>query len=211
MWRDIQATFGDSQSPQTTALTAPKPLETPTLTPAVQPVIAPTTAEPYAEPKIPPDVPTWKAASLQKAQADSECPPSKTPTKAKALLAKKSGPHSITIDNGTSSNAVVKLRSTKTGKDVVALFVPRHAKYTYPKVPTGDFAILFALGEVYSAKCLAFSGEFWASRFETDEHFATRATETMVYYQTLELTLHTVAGGTAQTKRVANSEFLSGQ
>ncbi len=116
------------------------------------------------------------------------------------------GPHTLRINNGTDSDAVVKVK-TSTGRAVLAFFIKANAEAEAQTIPDGAYRILFATGHRWSKDCGRFLDNMQAMEFEGSKIFKTRVEGQYEYYNILTYTLHTVAGGTAHATRIPAESF----
>jgi len=114
--------------------------------------------------------------------------------------------HRITIENGGSGNALVKVRDD-TGKRVATLYVARSRTGVISNLPDGRYRILFAVGDQLDASCAAFAGDFQAQQFPDIETFETVREGDQIMTSDLKLTLHSVVGGNVRPRGVSEASF----
>jgi hypothetical protein len=122
------------------------------------------------------------------------------------FLQTRSGPHTLTVTNGLSSDAVVKLRNPA-GSTVISFYVTADSKVTIDSIPEGTFAIEFATGASFSPTCGYFLRNMSSQRFVNMETFETHAHDNHRYTSVLSLTLNPVIGGTAHTIATDETAF----
>lgn len=108
------------------------------------------------------------------------------------------GPHTLTVKNGLSSDAVVKLRDVA-DRTVLSFYVEARGEAMIETVPEGTFRIDFATGQEFSPACGYFLTGMASQRFVDPETFRTQFQGAYRYTSVLEISLNPVAGGTAHT------------
>jgi len=127
------------------------------------------------------------------------------------VLATPSGTGQLTIQNGTESDALVKVVSLTGPKLWQKVIVPVGGQRKIENVPDGHFLILFALADRIDAGNGELVGNARASKFEKSLAYTTGSklegrsiiTTTTSY----SLTLHPVVGGNAKTEKISIDEF----
>lgn len=114
--------------------------------------------------------------------------------------------HRLTINNGSSEDAIVKVRNAKSGRTVVSFFAARQMTSVLDNIPDGRYRIQFAFGDAMSADCRRFL-DLSASEFPDAQSFATRTTATQIYTEELSFTLHAVAGGNVRPSGISDAAF----
>lgn len=114
--------------------------------------------------------------------------------------------HRITIENGGSGNALVKVRNDA-GKRVATLYVGRAQQASVSNLPDGRYRISFAVGGQLDASCAAFAGDFRAQQFPGVETFETRVEGDQIISSDLRLTLHSVTGGNVRPQVLNDAAF----
>ncbi|MGH3392973.1 MAG: hypothetical protein ACRDOO_29245 [Actinomadura sp.] len=120
----------------------------------------------------------------------------------------RSGRGTLTIDNGGSADAVVTL--SRKGRSAVSVYIREGRKYTVKGVPDGTYTIFFTGGSDWDDAARAFGRDCAFQRFDESLRFRTEQTATQIRWSTWEITLHTVAGGNAETADVDPDDFPSG-
>jgi tetratricopeptide (TPR) repeat protein len=126
------------------------------------------------------------------------------------VLATPSGSGILTIQNGTESDALVKVVSLSGPKLWQKVLVPVGGQRKIEGVPNGHFLILFALADSIDAATGELTGNPRASKFEKSLAYTTNSklegqsivTTTTSY----SLTLHPVVGGNAKTEKISVDE-----
>lgn len=114
--------------------------------------------------------------------------------------------HRITIENGGSGNALVKVRNVA-GKLIATLYVGRAQQGSISNLPDGRYRISFAVGDQLDASCAAFAGDFRAQQFPGFETFETRIEGNQIISSDLRLTLHSVTGGNVRPEGLSDDAF----
>lgn len=118
----------------------------------------------------------------------------------------------LTIRNGTSNDAVVKLVSTKINESILTIYIRRNSDFTIGKIKDGVYKLYFVLGRHYledtqeflqDCSFLVFDDEF---PFTTNQYHMNDVIRTS--YSTWEVTLHSVIGGNAKARNISKEEFL---
>jgi tetratricopeptide (TPR) repeat protein len=126
-------------------------------------------------------------------------------------LTTESGTGILTIQNGTESDALVKVVSLSGPKLWHKVLVPVGGQRKIEGVPYGHFQILFALADSIDVATGELNGNPRASKFEKSLAYTTSSklegqsiiTTTTSY----SLTLHPVVGGNAKTEKISVDEF----
>lgn len=121
------------------------------------------------------------------------------------------GSGSLKITNGTDYHAIVKLVRSQTSKSVYTVFVMAHNEVTIPKIPNGQYRLLFAAGRGWDALTSEFKEKHGFSEFENPLSFDTveriEQGRDVLYFHDMEVTLNPVRGGTAKTNEIDDNEF----
>jgi hypothetical protein len=139
-----------------------------------------------------------------------KCLPLGSPTipNGTVFLQKSNGPHTIKVQNGQSSDAVVKLRDTE-GRTALSFYVSANSETEIPTVPEGTFTIEFATGNDFSPTCGYFLENMRTKRFTDADSFVERVEGNQIIDAVLTVTLNPVSGGNAHTSNVDSSNFES--
>ena len=114
--------------------------------------------------------------------------------------------HRITVENGGSGNALVKVRNDA-GTRVATIYVGRAQQGSISSLPDGNYRISFAVGDQLDASCAAFAGDFRAQQFPGVETFETRVEGDQIISSDLRLTLHSVTGGNVRPQGLSDAAF----
>ncbi len=113
----------------------------------------------------------------------------------------------LTINNGTSSDAVVTLtRGTRTAFSV---YVRKGAKATVRSVNSGSYTVYFTTGEDWNGRKSSFTRGCSFEKFDDRANFRTVRVAGGTQYTVLTFTLNKVFGGNASTSTVPPGEFPS--
>ncbi|MGQ9848085.1 MAG: hypothetical protein ACUVQP_11390, partial [Bacteroidales bacterium] len=118
----------------------------------------------------------------------------------------------LTIKNGTSNDAVLKLVSNDINKSVLTIYVRRNSNFTINRIKDGSYKLYFVVGRHYDEDSLIFLQDCSFAVFEEGFHFTTYEyrfeDKIKTVYSTYEITLHPVIGGTASTHAITKKDFL---
>ncbi|MBJ6987280.1 J domain-containing protein [Devosia sp. MC521] len=114
--------------------------------------------------------------------------------------------HRLTINNGSSGDAIIKLRDAAIGKLVASFFVKKNMTASFDGIPDGGYRVQFAYGDAMSRDCTSFV-EPSASAFDGIQNFTTETTATQIITQELSFTLYTVAGGNVRPTGISAADF----
>ena len=112
----------------------------------------------------------------------------------------------LTISNGSSSDAVVKLITTS-GQKVYSVYVQKNNSFTIKNITDGNYRLLFVFGYNWDKVEQKFLLDPSAQSFNDTFNFKTTNTESDTEYSTYEITLNPVVGGTAETNPIDIGEF----
>jgi len=117
----------------------------------------------------------------------------------------------LEINNGLSWDAVAKLIDTQTDRSIAYFYISAGAVYALPRIPDGNYRLLFAVGEDWDSAKRFFSRPKGVSEFNKKLLFKTRQRYEGdgVYqeYSVMQMTLHPVPQGNARTHKVSVTEF----
>jgi hypothetical protein len=114
----------------------------------------------------------------------------------------RNGEGELRVENGLDLDAVAVL-SRPDGTWMVAVYIQNHDNLTITQVQDGTYELYFTLGEDWDSQEARFTRRRSLSRFEDPFNFNTTATTHTVW----SVTLHSVAGGTADTEPIPEGEF----
>lgn len=113
--------------------------------------------------------------------------------------------HRITIKNGSSGDAIVKVR-TAAGTLAVSFFVENDKQASVTGLPDGTYKVQFATGGDLEKDCKSFFDPIPAA-LSGSHTMRTQRTSTRITTQHLTYTLYTVSGGNTQKLPLSKSAF----
>lgn len=124
------------------------------------------------------------------------------------LSPQKTGGYSqLTVENGNPIDALVKLVDQASGQTVRLVYVQARQEATLDNLETGTYDVKFALGRDWDESTQSFRYQQSFVRFEEPMIFKVERSGNREYWTTYRVTLHRVAGGTAETKSLSEAEF----
>jgi DnaJ domain len=114
--------------------------------------------------------------------------------------------HRLTIINGSSGDAIAKLRYGKNRKLAASFYVTQNATASFEHIPDGSYTVQFAYGQAMTKDCTSFI-ENIANEFEGTKFLRTEVTSTQIITQELSFTLYTVAGGNIRPVGISSAAF----
>ena len=109
--------------------------------------------------------------------------------------AKGASGHEVEIKNGSSADAIVKLRDAVSGRLAVSFFVQKGATATFGRLPDGTYHVQYAFGSNLAVDCRSFAHVTSAQQMPSVESMVTRYSQTKIIRSHLTYTLYTVPGG----------------
>jgi hypothetical protein len=113
----------------------------------------------------------------------------------------------LAVDNGTSRHAIAKIIDAREDVKICSFVVRAGSKGGVRGIPDGTYRLLFAFGERILEGADRFIETAGVSQFKETFGFTTVRTTMGARYSAFEVTLHAVAGGTAQTVAIQPEEF----
>jgi hypothetical protein len=121
------------------------------------------------------------------------------------------GHGTLTITNGTSNGAIVKLVSSRSNRSVFTVFVAPNSNYTIQNVPNGTYRLAYATGRRFNPFTDTFERLYGISVFDQSLTYDTQnryeSGGVYTYYHQFEVTLQPVVGGNARTSPLAARSF----
>lgn len=121
--------------------------------------------------------------------------------------------HRLEIDNGSSGDAIVKVRRTPTDQLYASFFIKRGATAAISGIGDGSYSIQYAVGDRLGEDCASFAGDFQVAEFPGPNAFNTEYVNDYrregVMYQELTYTLYAVPGGNVRPTTISAAEFNS--
>lgn len=127
-----------------------------------------------------------------------------------AVMSKGSGGRglgTLTISNGTSSDAIAKLVNLSTGKSHREVYVRANSSSSLSNIAPGQYELLFSMGREYAPSIRKFLRDAEYSKFDQAFDFQETRDAYGINYKTFRVTLDKVAYGTATTSRIDESSF----
>lgn len=127
----------------------------------------------------------------------------------------KSGNSILIVDNGTETDAIVKLIRFNNNEQLVRNFyIPKGKKWTGKKIPPGKYVLRVAFGKDWDAKLRKFNFQRSFSEteyFDISEHMSVESTDEGVIKRTqsskITITLHKVLHGKFKTHNINEEDF----
>ncbi|MCF3147123.1 hypothetical protein IQ293_28320 [Streptomyces platensis] len=113
----------------------------------------------------------------------------------------------LTVNNGTSTDAVVTL--TRGSRTAFSVYVRKGAKATVRSVNSGAYTVYFTTGEDWNGGKRSFTRGCSFEKFDDKANFRTVRVSGGTQYTVLTFTLNKVFGGNASTSTVPPGEFPS--
>jgi len=133
------------------------------------------------------------------------CQETVRPANGATLEGESHGPHELVIKNGTSEDAIVKLRNSDPANELM-FYVHKKATTRF-FVYDGKFSILFMQGRGYSASCKKFIEDRGKWKYPDIQKFLTKIEGVYIMYTVIELTLHEVPHGNIQKVPITDAEW----
>lgn len=127
-----------------------------------------------------------------------------------AIMSRGSGGRglgTLTISNGTSSDAIAKLVNLSTGKSHREIYVRANSSATLSGIAPGEYELLFSMGREYAPSIRKFLRDAEYSKFDQTFYFQETRDAYGINYKTFRVTLDKVAYGTATTSTIDESSF----
>jgi hypothetical protein len=119
--------------------------------------------------------------------------------------------HILTIDNGSTGNAIIKVRDTVTGHVVVSFFVEERATASFRYLNDGNYRIQYVLGGELAENCKTFNRPLAAKEFPGEQTLVTSRTTTRnaieIDRQELTFTLYSVPSGNIMPRSIDLKDF----
>lgn len=168
-----------------------------------------TTGSLYADP------PTGVAPVAEPAPAPKIVPACKSPPKNGKVLAGsrflESDGHILDINNGSSGDAIVKLRRADTLKLAASFFIQSNQSATLQGIPDGTYIVQYAFGPILAEDCKSFTAIDSVGQFPVAERFVTERSEDSLGITTqrmhLSYTLYAVPGGNTRPNTINEAAF----
>jgi len=116
----------------------------------------------------------------------------------------------LTVENGTSEDAVARLSDVANDETSRWFFVQAHSSAKVPQIPEGTYRLTFTTGLNWDESEDAFSWHPSYSEFDRTFEFREQRDSERVQYHSISVTLHPVRFGNVRTKTITREEFLKG-
>lgn len=117
------------------------------------------------------------------------------------------GGHSLEIRNGSSGNAIIKVRAELSGAVVAQFFVRSNQTGQITGIPDGRYIVQYAFGDALDVSCRRFVQLAGAGQFPGAETLQTEQTATQIITQVLSYTLYTVPAGNVTPQSISAQDF----
>jgi hypothetical protein len=121
-----------------------------------------------------------------------------------------SGHGELTVENGTSEDAVARLFDAGTDQTVRWFFVQAHSSTQLAQIPQGTYRLTFTTGLNWVESEDTFSWRPSYSEFERAFEYSEQHDSEGLQYHSISVTLHSVPLGNVRTKAITREEFLKG-
>ncbi|WP_182913815.1 J domain-containing protein [Sphingobium terrigena] len=122
--------------------------------------------------------------------------------------------HILQISNGSSGNAIVKVRKADTGSLLASFFIEQNGESQLSGIPDGLYRIQYAIGTQLAENCKSFTETSTVNEFPNLEALITTSEETfegtLVKRKRLSYTLYAVPGGDVAPTSISPAEFEDG-
>ena len=115
--------------------------------------------------------------------------------------------HSLEIRNGSSGNAIIKVRAELSGAVVAAFFVRSNQTGQITGIPDGRYTVQYAFGDALDVSCRRFVHLNSAGQFPGAETLQTEQTATQIITQVLSYTLYAVPAGNVTPQIISAQDF----
>lgn len=121
-----------------------------------------------------------------------------------------SGHGELTVKNGTSEDAVVRLYDPHTDQTVRWFFVQANSSAHITQIPQGVYRLAFTTGLNWVEAKDSFTWRPSYSEFERSLNFQEESDSEGINYHAISVTLNPVALGNVRTKPITREEFMKG-
>ena len=128
------------------------------------------------------------------------------PTGTELISGSRSGEGELTVENGLTWDALIILsKEEEPSKVIRSVYIQANDSCTITSIPDGRFILYDSLGKDWDSEAAKFTIAEEYSRFEEILSYETNLKKGS--YTTYEVTLYPVAGGTAETQDVNETDF----
>jgi hypothetical protein len=121
-----------------------------------------------------------------------------------------SGHGKLTVENGTSEDAVARLSDAGTDQTVRWFFVQAHSSAQMTQIPQGTYRLTFTTGLNWVESEDTFSWHPSYNEFERTFEYSEQHDSEGFQYHSISVTLNPVLLGNVRTKAITREEFLRG-
>jgi len=115
--------------------------------------------------------------------------------------------HTLEIRNGSSGNAIIRIRMETDGSVMASFFVRSDQTAKVSGIPDGSYKIQYAFGEALDVGCRNFVQLNSAGQFPGYNTFRTERTTTQIITQILSYTLYAVPSGNVRPQSISAQDF----
>lgn len=116
----------------------------------------------------------------------------------------------LTVQNGTSEDAVVRLYDLHDERTICWFFVPQNDSASRSTIPEGDYRLAYTMGLDWVESGDAFRWQPSYGEYEKAFHYVEQHDHESIQYKEISVTLQPVHGGNVRTKTISREEFLRG-
>jgi hypothetical protein len=124
----------------------------------------------------------------------------------RSIPSKENG-HSIEVKNGSTANAIIKIRDAYSGTLRLSFFVAKGNTASFADLPDGVYRIQYAFGGEMGKDCRSFWQITSAAQFPTIESLTTKITSSQIITNRLTYTLYTIPGGNVRPQSIDAESF----
>jgi hypothetical protein len=115
--------------------------------------------------------------------------------------------HSIEVNNGSTGNAIIKVRDAYSGALRLSFFVAKGSTASFSDLPDGVYKIQYAFGDDFGTDCRSFLLITSAAEFPTIRSLTTETTSSQIITKSLTYTLYAVPGGNVRPQSIGAEAF----
>jgi hypothetical protein len=116
----------------------------------------------------------------------------------------------LTVENGTTEDAVVRVSDATTDQTVRWFFVKAHNSAHLSRIPQGSYRLTYTTGLNWVESDDAFSWQPTYNEFERTLDYTEQRDSEGVQYHTIRVSLNSVLFGNVRTRTITREEFLKG-
>ncbi|HEY3638427.1 MAG TPA: J domain-containing protein [Rhizomicrobium sp.] len=115
--------------------------------------------------------------------------------------------NALEIQNRSGHDAIVKIRSSASGRMLISFFVANNATARFDRIPDGTYRIQYAFGKTLDRYCATFLDQLVAAEIPDAETFVTSFAGLEINHQVLSYTLQSVPAGKTYPDSIDASAF----